>query len=74
MKKREVARKMVQKVENSQKQVWNEKYRKLRNVVKAKIRKENYDHNNNKTLCAAKRHIKTYTRQYKLLIIVLLGD
>ena len=48
MKKREAARKMVQKAEKSEKQIWNEKYKKLRNVVNARIKKENYDHNNNK--------------------------
>ena len=38
MKKREAARKMVQKAEKSEKQIWNEKYKKLRNVVIAKIK------------------------------------
>ena len=47
MKNREHARKMIQKAESSQKQIWNEKYKKLRNVINAKIRKENYDHNKN---------------------------
>ena len=48
MKKREDARKMVQKADNIEKIIWNEKYKKLRNMVTARIRKENYDHNNNR--------------------------
>ena len=42
MKKRDAARKMISKVELGQKALWNEKYKKLRNVVTSRIRKGYY--------------------------------
>ena len=48
MEKRENARKMIKQVNNDQKAIWNAKYKKLRNAVNSKIRKQETDHNNNR--------------------------
>ena len=48
MKKREAARTMIKETSGPQKQLWNTKYRKLRNIVTSKIRKEIIDSKNNR--------------------------
>ena len=48
MKKREAARLMIKNSNGNQKQVWNEKYKKLRNAVTSQIRKDTIDANNNR--------------------------
>ena len=46
MKKRDWARARCSAVSNNEKKVWTDKYKKLRNQVNSKVRKETMDHNN----------------------------
>ena len=48
MKQREAARIKIKSSVGNEKQVWNMKYKKLRNTVTSRIRKETIDHNNNR--------------------------
>ena len=46
MKKRDAARSMIKQSSGNQKQIWNEKYKKIRNAVTAQIKKDSIDFNN----------------------------
>ena len=46
MKKRDEARSNIRKTTGNEKQLWNQKYKKLRNSVTSKTRKETLVHNN----------------------------
>ena len=48
MKQRETARKNIKSSIGYEKQVWNEKYKKLRNKVNYSIKRDTIDHNNNR--------------------------
>ena len=48
MKQRETARKNIKSSTGYEKQVWNEKYKKLRNKVNYSIKRDTIDHNNNR--------------------------